>query len=188
MDPLTMALLAIAGGTAASSFGPGGFTGQPGQFQTVQTLTPQQQEFQQSIMSGGGQGMDFYKGILGGDTSQLEKLSAPLMRQFEREVVPGIAGRFAAGNSMRGSSFQNALARAGTDLETNIGALQANLLSQAAGGLTGMSGLGMMPSFQNIYRPQTPGGIDFLGQALGGIFGGIGQGAGMAAGKSIFGA
>ena len=86
--------------------------GQPGRFEQIQTLTPEQQAFQQAIMGGANQGMDFYRGLLGGNEQQLNMLSAPIMRQFERQIVPGIAGRFAGGNSMRGSAFQNALARA----------------------------------------------------------------------------
>lgn len=188
MDPLIIQALMQAIPAILSSMGEGGFFGKPGEFQQLPTMTPEQQQLMQNIMGGVGQGMDFYQGILGGDTTQLEKLSAPLTRQFEREIVPGIAGRFAGGNSMRGSAFQNALGRAATDLETNIGSLQANLLNQAAGGLTGMAGLGLQPTFQNIYRPQTPGGIDALGQGLGAMGAGYAQGYGAQSAKSIYGA
>jgi hypothetical protein len=175
---LMMALMQAAPALMSGMGGQGGLFGQPGRFEQIQTLTPQQQQLQQNIMGGVQPGMNYYQGILGGDTSQLEKLSAPIMRQFEREIAPGIAGRFAAGNSMRGSAFQNALARAGTDVATNIGSLQANLLGQAAGGLTGMAGLGMQPSFQPVYRPQVPGAMDFLAQGLGGMGQGLAQGYG----------
>jgi len=188
MDPMIMMMMQFLPFMMSAMGGQGGMFGKPGEFQQLQTMNPEQIQMMQNIMGGAGQGMDFYKGILGGDQSQLDKLSAPLMRQFERETVPGIAGRFAAGNSMRGSAFQNSLGRAGTDLETNIGALQANLLNQAAGGLTGMAGMGMQPTFQNIYRPQTPGGIDALGQSMGGMGAGYAQGYGAQQAKSIYGA
>jgi len=155
------------------------FTGQPGQFQQLPTMTPQQRMFQQQMMQGAGQGMDFYRGILSGDPTQLNMMTAPMMRQFERQVVPGIAGRFAGGNSMRGSAFQNALGRAGTDLQTNMAQIQANLMQGAAGGMTNMAGYGMQPSFQNMYRPQTPGFMDYAAQAGGQFAQGMGHGIGM---------
>ncbi len=159
------------------------FTGYGGGFQQLPTMTPGQMGLQQQMQGGVGQGMGFYQGLLGGDQRTLDLLSAPLMRQFNREVVPGIAGRFAGGHSMRGSAFQNSLARAGTDLQTNIGQIQGNLLQSAAGGLTGMAGHAMQSPFQQVYRPQTPGVADYAAQAAGGFMGG----AGMGFAKKIFG-
>lgn len=159
------------------------FTGQSGGFQQVPNMTPGQMGLQQQMQGGVGQGMDFWKGILGGDQRTLNLLTGPMMRQFNREVVPGIAGRFAGGHGMRGSAFQNSLARAGTDLQTNIGQIHGNLMQSAAQGLTGMAGQAMQSPFQNVYRPQTPGVADYVGQAAGGFM----SGAGMGLAKKIFG-
>lgn len=187
MNPLLIAMLLQGGAAAASGLAGGGLMGQPGRFEQVQRLSPQQQQLQSALGSAVMPGLDYYRGILGGDTSQLDALSAPIMRQFEREIVPSIAGRFAARNNLRSSAFQNALASAGRDLSTNLGGIQAGLLGQAAGNLSGLSGAALAPSFQPIYRPQVPGALDALAQSFGGMAGGMGQGLGSQFARDAFG-
>src|SRR5271169_3912761 len=49
------------------------------------------------------QASQYYQGILGGDTGAFEK---PLMTQFQQEIAPGIAERFAGAGAMNSSGFQ----------------------------------------------------------------------------------
>ncbi|MGD8305138.1 MAG: hypothetical protein PVF17_00660 [Ignavibacteria bacterium] len=187
MNPLLMMMLLQSGAAAASGLSQGGLTGQPGRFEQINLLNPQQRQLQESLGQAVSPGLNYYKGILGGDTSQLQALSDPIMRQFEQQIAPGIAGRFASRNSLRSSAFQNALGTAATNLGSNIGQLQANLLGQAAGNLTGLSGQALQPNFQNIYRPQVPGALDALAQSFGGMGQGVAQGYGAQSAKSIYG-
>lgn len=154
-------------------------------FEQMPTMDPQQMQLFQQLMSGlsgggggggpMGQGMNFLQGILGGDTSKFE---APLMRQFNEQTVPGLAERFsgAGAGAQSSSAFGQQLGAAGAGLSENLGALRGGLQMQAMGPLMQMLQQAMgNRSFENIYRPSTPG---FMGQ--------MGQGFGQAAGMLPF--
>lgn len=129
-------------------------------------------------VQGAGQGLQHYMDILGGDTSAFE---APLMRQFNEQIVPGIAERFSSAGGQRSSAFGQQLGAAGAGLAENLGALRGNLKNQAAGGLLsslqGLGGLGTQNTFENIFRPGTSGFLGQLGQGLGQGIGQAGVGA-----------
>jgi hypothetical protein len=67
------------------------------------------------------QGLSYLQNLLSGDTSEIE---APLMAQYENEILPGIAQRFGALGAQSSSGYQNALSSAGGDLAKNLGALR----------------------------------------------------------------
>jgi len=71
-------------------------------------------------------GENYLQKILGGDTSQFE---APLMRQFNEQIIPGIAERFSGlgSGAQSSSAFQQALGGAGADLTERLGALRGGL-------------------------------------------------------------
>lgn len=149
--------------------------GKPGKFQQLPTIGPQQQQYLNQFFQtfGGPQG--------------LQTFSEPYLRQFERQIAPGIAGRFASGNALRSSGFQNALAQSGLDLQSNLAQLYQQQQLAAAG-------LATQPTFENIYRPQTPGLIESIlplalraaGMALGGPVGGsIGNLTGQVGAKAL---
>lgn len=99
-----------------------------------------------------------------------EQFKAPIMREFQEQILPGIAGRYAGTGAARSSSLQNALAAAGGNLGERLGALREQLrqsgISQALGYAqqpitnqlaAAQSALGVDP-FINIYRqPTIPG-------------------------------
>jgi len=64
---------------------------------------------------------------------------APLRRDFEENIGPGIANRYAGmGSGSTGSTgFRNQIAREGGNLETNIAALRGGMQSQAIPQLLG---------------------------------------------------
>lgn len=133
---------------------------------------------------GGGynQAQDFYKNILGGDTSQFE---APYLQNFNQNIIPGIAERFAGygpqSGALSSSGFGQALGAAGGQLQSQLAALRGQLQQNAAGSLTNQYnqlanlGLGTRP-FENAYQPGSTG---LVGNALGGFSQGIGQAGGM---------
>ena len=139
--------------------------------QQAQTMTPEQQQLQGQLLNilGPllGQGGDFL-GSLFGDSSQF---SAPFMRQFEEQTVPGIAERFSAVDGQRSNAFAQSLGQAGAGLQENLAALQGQLGMQGLGQLAQLLGMGNQQSFENIFRPQSLG-------LTGGLASGVGQGLG----------
>lgn len=157
--------------------------GHKASYEQVPTMDPQQQQLLQQLLgglSGGnagggamGSGMNFLQGILGGDTSKFE---APLMRQFNEQIVPGIAERFsgAGAGAQSSGAFGQQLGAAGAGLSENLGALRGGLQMQALGPLMQMlqTGMGAKP-FETMYKPETQG---FMGAMAPGIGQGIGMG------------
>lgn len=151
-------------------------------------LDPQQKAFQQQILqllSGQGGQLSGPLGelqkMISGSPEALKAFEDPLKKQFNEEVVPGLAERFSGAGAQRSSAFQQALGQAGTDLTTKLGALKGQLQMQ------GLQNL--MPFLQQAFRPsfgleQKPGG-GFWSDILGGFAGGISPGAGMSAFKGL---
>lgn len=183
----------IERGTGAMG-GAGESLTQPGKagYDVFSTLNPQQSSALQQILSSlSGQGAvsqsPLYKAgqahiqnILGGDTGAFE---APLMRQFNEQIIPGLAERFsgAGAGAQSSSAFQQALGGAGSDLAERLGALRGSLQQGAA---TQALGYAQAPAeqLQNLLGMQTqafaPKQMGF-GQSLGlGLAGGVGQGIG----------
>lgn len=170
------------------------WTGQKEKMQQVPTKTGGQMDFINQLLSllggqgigGAGQGLQHFMDILGGNTQAFE---APLMRQFNEEIVPGIAERFSAAGGQRSGAFGRALGAAGAGLQENLGALRGNLKNQAASNLLnafqGLGQLGSQNTFENILRPGTPGFLQMLGGGLGQGIGEAGIGALTGGGSSL---
>lgn len=114
--------------------------------------------------------------LLSNKPEAYERFKAPIMSEFQREIIPEIADRFSQTDSQRSSSFQNALADAGGQLGLKLGALKAGLQQSALdralpyaqapieGALAGnqqrlgmaSQALGVSP-FQHYLRPATLG-------------------------------
>lgn len=149
MDPGTMmaimsALSSVVGGLTGEK-GKSGSTYNKGQLslidQAVQSLKggmggPNQDITQQQ---GYQQGNDFFNSLFN-DQDFFNKFEAPAMRQFNEEIAPGLANRFASmgsGGSTGSTGFRNQLAREGSNLETNLaaqrGQMQQNAVPQMLG-------------------------------------------------------
>lgn len=100
----------------------------------LSSKTPEQMDAIIKMLQGGGlegdelygAGSDWIKKLLGGDFSAFE---APLMNQFNEQVVPGIAERFAGVGAMSSSGLNQALAQASKGLMTELGAQRAGLMA-----------------------------------------------------------
>jgi len=114
--------------------------GKEGQFGS--TFNPQQQNFMQQGLSGlnPGQGditqnQTFQGGNqwlqdLFSDPNFFKNFEAPLLRQFDEEILPNTANRFAgmgSGGSTGSTAFRNQIAREGTNLHEKIAALRGGL-------------------------------------------------------------
>jgi hypothetical protein len=151
--------------------------GSPGGIERAQNFTPQQMSALEQALSGltgPGGALEYYMNILGNNPEAFAALEAPMMRQFNEQIVPGLAERFSAVGGQRSSAFPQALSQAGADLSERLSAQRHQLRGQAASNLLN-TGLGARP-YENIYMQGSPG-----------LLGYVAQGAGMAAGAGAFG-
>lgn len=160
-----------------SSSGGGLFT-RPGEEKRFDIYTPEQKQLLSQLL-GALTGQGGPQGGLVGDLfgeKGFESYAAPLKRQFQEEIVPGLAERFSsfggpgAASSQRSSAFQQQLARAGEDLTTRLGELRANQQQALFGNL-----LSSVLSPQQHIQYQ-PGGPTGFAQALAGLGQGAAQG------------
>ncbi len=148
------------------------FTGTKGKHKEISTLTKAQQPLQEQLLqasmqsgAGGsfGTAADYYRDLLSPDSQTAQMMFAPEQRRFNEEIIPGLSEQFAGMGSgnLNSSGFQNAAVNASTDLAERLGAIRAQLRSQAAQGLMGLGQQGLTPVKENVYYPGQEG---FLGQ------------------------
>jgi hypothetical protein len=176
--------------TGASLLG-SSYLSNKGSSSKLPTLTKPQQGLQSDILDrvkqllegqgsyGGAQ--NFLSQLLSGDQGLKSQMQAPYLRQFNEEILPGIARRYGGIGAQSSSAFQNELARAGTDLQERLAGLNINSQLQGAG-----LGLGsLLPLLQAALGPQFGYNIQQGSNALSQGFGGIGQGFGSFLGKNL---
>lgn len=132
------------------------------------------------------------------DPEFFKSFEAPLQRDFQENIIPGLASRFASqgsGGSLGSTAFRNQLGREGSNLSTNIAALRGNMQQQAIPQLLGYAQQpfqNLMSMYQqalgqpinNQYRPANAGPF---GNILGGLSSGAAQGYGQQWGQSMAG-
>ena len=170
LDPLTLALL--GGGISAAGAGLSAF-GRPIKAQNTQlpTLTPQQQAWQQQAGQMATQGLQ-------DPTAGFNPIADRARSQFQSQTIPSLAERFTSfgQGGQRSSDFIGAMAGAGSDLEEGLAGQAAQFGLQNQGLLQQLLGIGMQPSFENIYRPEQMGGMQRFGASL--FEGGMGAATG----------
>lgn len=222
---LIAALGGLAGGAALSSRKKGRefLLGRDPKLKRYEKFTPQQLSYMNQILSGQEgiqqsplyqQGSKYISDLLKGKNmpnlddyfaGSQEAFAAPMMRQFNQEILPGIASRFGAlgtgGSGMMGSDFQNAAANAGASLQERLAAMHSGLQQQRAGMemqkfgmqanmIPSLLGYAQMPYQQRMQAaglehamPYIMGGSQgILGPTLAGVAGGLAQGYGMSMG------
>lgn len=141
----------------------------------------QQQQAQQQLlggltgegqMPGGALGslLQQLQALMSGQQGAYEEFEAPLMRQFQEDIIPGIAERFAGmgtGGSLRSSGFQQAGARAGVDLTERLAQLRGQLRQGAMGQLSSLYGAAMQPQ-KEFYQTQGVPGLAIQLAEIGG--------------------
>lgn len=179
-----------------------GFTewlfGSPDKLKKIDTGTPQQQGLHNSILSqamgmqeqGGGynQANNYFNNFLGGNQQQaFDQFSSPYMQQFQEQLLPQIAERFAGAGALSSSGFGQALGGSASGLQSQLAQLFSQLQGQAAQQQYGQynqlaqTGLNYQPFAYN--RQQGSSGV--LGSLLGGIGGALGGPIGAGIGGGI---
>lgn len=203
IDPMTIAALASIIGSAAGIGGKEGEFGSTYNKNQLSTLDDilkqikgmkgqsnitQQPTFQQ--------GQDWLSRLFGSDQGFYNAFEAPIMRNYQENIVPDLANRFASmgsGGSLGSTGFRNQLAREGSNLSTNLAALRGGMQQQGIGqalqyaqapvsNYQQLLQTALQPT-QNIYQPPT----NPLAGIAGAFAGGIGQGYGQKWGQGMAG-
>ena len=100
----------------------GWWSGSKSKVKQYSLLNPEQQGLadQQVNAARGSFGdvSDYYRGLLGEDSSDFDAFAAPQLRQFREQIIPEISEQFAGmgAGGLSSSGFRNAALSAGTDL------------------------------------------------------------------------
>lgn len=156
------------------------------------TGTAQQQQFggkdliallQQMMGQGGGlqQANQYDQNLLGQGPEAFNQFSQPYLQQFNEQILPGIAERFAGAGALSSSGFGQALGGAASGFQAQLAQLFSQLQSQAAGRQQGQFqnlsqiGLGYNPFAYHERQGSTGFVTPFVtGLAQGGAFNGGG--------------
>jgi hypothetical protein len=136
----------------------------------------------QSGQPGGAynQAQNYYSNLLQPGSQAYDQFSQPYLQQFEQQILPMIAERYAGAGALSSSGFGQAVGGAGAGLQANLAQLFSQLQGQAAQGATsqfgqlGQLGLGTS-AFTNYENPGHQGfGAQLLAALIKGGMGGIG--------------
>ncbi len=167
--------------------------GKSDKLKKFEQFSPEQQKLFQNFIGmltqqGGGIGGAFnvLNQYLDPESEAYKNMEAPYMQQFNEQIIPQLAERFAgAGGGMGGalssSGFGQALGAAGSQLQTNLAAMKTGLQRQAAGDIFGLAqgALGQQPfGYRNVQ-----GYAGLLPQIAGQGAQGFAQGYGMGLGR-----
>ena len=83
------------------------------------------------FQNGGGDVFQKLFGMARGDQGTFDQLEAPALRQFQQQIAPGIAQRYAGTGIGSSSGMQNSLANAGSNLAENLQGQRMNLMQQS---------------------------------------------------------
>lgn len=151
------------------------------------TMTGGQSNFLSQLLGGLGgpmaSGQNYLSQILGNDPQAQQAFEAPYMRQFNEQIIPGIAERFSGmgAGAQSSSAFGQAMGGAGAGLMENLASMRQQQKMNALQQLLGMGSLGLgAKSFENVFRPASLG-------LVGSFAGGFGEGMGKAAGAGMMG-
>lgn len=169
---------------------------------SLNVLSPEQKQALSEYFSNGierspiySSGASFLQNLLSGSPEAYQSFEAPYMQNFQQNILPAIAERFAGMGTGAGASsssaLYNSLAQAGRNLQTDLAGLRSGLQMQALPQALGyaqqpysnkLAGLGVRP-FENIYQPGSTG---LFGGLTSGLASGLGTGLGLAGSSSLF--
>lgn len=146
---------------------------------------------QQLTNQGGGfqQANQYDQGLLGNGPQAFNQFSQPYMQQFQEQMLPQIAERFAGMGALSSSGFGQALGGAASNLQAQLAQLFSQLQGQAAGRQQGqfqnLSQVGL--NYQPFAYHEKQGSTGFVapfltGLASGGGFNGVFNGSPVAGG------
>ena len=153
--------------------------------QKLSSLSPEQQQlFEQmaaALQGGGGPLADLYNFDPEQTRQQFtEQYAEPAYQQFQEEVIPGITGQFRGQNLQNSSYLGGGLAKAGSDVQSNLNSQLSKMLMEAQQGALGRKQGGL----NNILNMQT---FAYKDSPLMSLLNSLAGGAGKMAGAAMFG-
>lgn len=155
--------------------------------QLLGSLQGQSSNIQQSPLF--QQGSSYLQNLLSGSPEATAAFEAPYMRQFNEQIVPGLAERFSGLGAQSSSAFNQALSSAGAGLSENLASLRGqlqmgalpqalNYAQQPVSNYQGFSQLGLgtstkafapkpMPFWQQLLLSASQGGSQAVGSMMG---------------------
>ena len=141
-------------------------------------------QIQQQIKSGVGgpnqditqsqpyqQGNDFFSSLFN-DPEFFNKFEAPAFRQFNEDIAPGLANRYASmgsGGSTGSTGFRNQLAREGGNLATNLSAQRGQMQQNAVPQMLGYAQQPVSNWMTMLQNALTPTQNTYQGPSAGGF-------------------
>jgi hypothetical protein len=129
---------------------------QPAQLKQAPIFTGKQQNILNSILgqAGGqlGQGFNFLQSILSQNPEINKQFEAPLLRQFNEEIIPSIAERFTGMGAQKSSAFGQQLGKATTGLGEILGSQRGERGFKALDQLQSLLKMGLTPQFSNYFQ------------------------------------
>lgn len=183
----------ISGGLGAAS----ALTSRKPRLKKVSTMSAQQQGIQNQLLQqlqgllgqGGGfnQAQGYLQNLLSGNPQATTAFEAPAMRQFNEQIIPGLAERFSGlgAGSQSSSAFQQALGQAGAGLAENLQALRSGLQTGAAQTLLGLPSQFLGSAFQSPFDYMQTRGGGRLSSLLGSFGEGLSPGLGQLSGFGL---
>lgn len=141
----------------------------PNQQKLWNTFTDRLQNFSGADQSS----IDYLMQLMDPNSEAVSQFTAPHMRQFNEQTVPGLAERFAGmggmGGGLSSSGFGQSLSAAGSGLQEKLAALKAGLGTQAANNLMNTYGnrMGTAMGTQTFgYQKPQQSMLETLGPAI----------------------
>lgn len=139
--------------------------GTPEKRENVSTLRPEQEQLYNQLQqanlqpgAGGsfGTAADYYRDLLSNNNADMGAFSAPELRRYNEDIVPGLSEQFAGmgAGGLSSSGFRNAQTQGAVDLSERLAQIRANLRQSAAQGLTNIGQMGLNPYSQNMVTEQ----------------------------------
>lgn len=147
------------------------FKSVPGQFTQQSLYDPQQLSALQQII-------EMALGGLQNPAKGFEPFAQSARQNFQENTLPGIFERFTSlGKGAQSSgAFQGMLARGASDLESGLAQGASQFGQQQQGLLQNLLGMGLRPTFENVYQPRQASGLEGLLSPLLGAAGQLGAG------------
>ena len=145
------------------------------------TMSPEQKQIFGQLMqllSGGGlqDSLQLLQGMLNPESDVYKNMEAPYLNQFNEQILPGIAERFAGSGALSSSGFGQALGGAGAQLQANLANLREQGRQNALQNILGLTQTGISTPTQGYIQKQASPG--FLSQAASGVLSGFARGFG----------
>jgi hypothetical protein len=143
--------------------------------------SPQQKQLMGQITQGvqplNTQALQYLMSLLSSDPEVMQEYEAPLMEQFESQIIPSILQRFASSGTNvqpgKSGSLNLALAQAARGFGRDLASQRAGLRQNAISQLQGFNQIGLNQLTQPYTTGGMPGALGSLGAIGGSVLGGI---------------